>query len=68
MREGWLKVWSIGGFDIIHSVETELDWFPEAEDLVDIASQRIMRKLAIEIIEIYDPIEDTIFHIMNESG
>lgn len=64
----WLKVWLIGGYELLHSgdiLEVALDWI----HILLIKEYPIERKNSrIEIVEIIAPAEDQMFHEVNESG
>lgn len=64
----WLNVCSIGGRELFHSIDKLSALVLTTALLEDKDSHKIYIKNDTEIIDRYDPIEDTMFHEVNASG
>jgi len=64
----WLKECLMGGKELFHSSE-KFEFLMEIINRLcdDDSHSRYINRI-IEMIEMYDPIEDTMFHEMNASG
>lgn len=64
----WLNVWFSGGIWVFHSLDKFNEFILIMGFLFIIEFHRINSNRKIEITEMYEPTEDTIFQLENLSG
>ena len=65
---GWENVWSEGGFSLKNSLKVGTCWLLIVIRFEAALSHKIKINRKILIIDIYDPIEDTMFQDRNPFG